>query len=141
MQPGRRVVTIVRDVAPLSRREIGLSFRADIEGLRALAAGLVIAFHAQVPHVSGGFVGVDAFFVISGYLITALIAREIEQTGTVRVAAFLARRIRRLLPAAVTVLIGTVALAALVQPPLQLIRTAESVRSAFAYASNIHFYR
>jgi peptidoglycan/LPS O-acetylase OafA/YrhL len=94
-----------------------------------------------VPHLTGGFVGVDVFFVISGYLITALLANEIDRTGTISVSAFVARRIRRLFPAAFVVLLVTLALAALVQPPLQVVRTAASARDAFAYAANIHFYQ
>src|SRR4051794_15243378 len=75
-----------------------VSYRPDIDGLRALAVVAVILFHFGVPGVSGGFVGVDVFFVISGYLITAIIRREQAQ-GTYSVAAFYERRIRRIFPA------------------------------------------
>lgn len=68
-----------------------------LDGLRAFAVGAVLLFHAG--HLSGGFLGVDTFFVISGFLITGLLLREVEQSGTIRLGAFWARRARRLLPA------------------------------------------
>ncbi|MFI5531931.1 acyltransferase family protein [Kitasatospora sp. NPDC051853] len=85
-------------------------FRGDIEGLRALAVLAVLAFHASVPGLAGGFVGVDVFFVVSGYLITHLLVREAVTTGRIRLGEFFARRARRLLPSAALVL-GVVALA------------------------------
>ena len=66
------------------------AFRPDIEGLRAIAILVVVAYHAHVPGFGGGFVGVDVFFVLSGYLITGLLAREIEHSGTVDLARFYA---------------------------------------------------
>ncbi|MER5846778.1 acyltransferase family protein [Streptomyces sp. NPDC002012] len=85
-------------------------FRPDIEGLRAVAVLGVLAFHAAVPGLTGGFVGVDVFFVISGYLITGLLVREAVTTGRIRLGEFFSRRARRLLPSAAVVL-GAVALA------------------------------
>jgi peptidoglycan/LPS O-acetylase OafA/YrhL len=78
--------------------------RLDIEGMRAIAVGAVLAFHAGLPWFTGGFVGVDVFFVLSGFLITGLLAREVARTGRIRMAHFWARRIKRLLPASATVL-------------------------------------
>ena len=78
------------------------TFRADIEGLRAVAVLAVVLFHAAVPGISGGFVGVDVFFVISGFLITGLLWREVAATNTVRLGRFYAARARRLLRAAAT---------------------------------------
>lgn len=78
--------------------------RLDIEGMRTIAVGVVLAFHAGLPWFSGGFVGVDVFFVLSGFLITGLLAREVAQTGRVRIGNFWARRVKRLLPASATVL-------------------------------------
>ncbi len=86
------------------------AFRPDIEGLRAVAIGLVLIYHAGVDWVPGGFVGVDVFFVISGFLITSLLVREIERTGKVALAQFYARRARRLLPAAALVLVAAAVL-------------------------------
>ena len=76
-----------------------------IQGLRALAAILVTLFHARL--VPGGFIGVDIFYVISGYLITGLILREIEKTGRLDLKSFYQRRIKRLLPTSVFVLFVT----------------------------------
>ncbi|MER7796516.1 acyltransferase family protein [Microbacterium sp. NPDC096154] len=92
------------------------SLRLDIQGLRALAVALVVIFHLSPALLQGGYIGVDVFFVISGYLITAHLLREVERTGTVRLTEFWARRARRLLPAALLVL-GVSALAVLLLLP------------------------
>ncbi|MFI1279290.1 acyltransferase family protein [Streptomyces sp. NPDC020858] len=86
------------------------AFRPDIEGLRAVAVLAVLAFHSGIPGTAGGFVGVDVFFVISGYLITGLLVREAITTGRIRLGDFFSRRARRLLPSAAVVL-GAVAVA------------------------------
>jgi len=89
--------------------------RYDIQALRALAVGLVFAYHLWPSRLPGGFIGVDVFFVISGFLITGMLVREAEATGSIRVVAFWLRRARRLLPAALIVLavaaVATLALA------------------------------
>lgn len=82
-------------------------FRQDIEGLRAVAIGLVLIYHAGLPFFPGGFIGVDIFFVISGFLITGLLVREVERTGRVSLPGFYARRAKRLLPATALVLTTT----------------------------------
>ncbi|MGX1791349.1 acyltransferase family protein [Microbacterium sp. NPDC055312] len=87
-----------------ARRQI---FRRDIQALRALAISLVVLNHLWPGRLSGGYVGVDVFFVISGFLITGHLLRDMEKTGGVRLATFYARRVRRLLPAAVVVLLIT----------------------------------
>ena len=81
--------------------------RADIQSLRALAVALVVAAHAKVPWLSGGYVGVDVFFVLSGYLISGLILREIEISGSFDPWRFYARRLKRLLPAMLLVTLVT----------------------------------
>jgi peptidoglycan/LPS O-acetylase OafA/YrhL len=86
------------------------AFRGDVEGLRAVAIGLVLLFHAGVPRLEGGFVGVDVFFVISGFLITGLLVREVAATGRIALADFYARRARRILPAAAFVVLVTLTL-------------------------------
>ncbi|MBA2696735.1 MAG: acyltransferase [Actinobacteria bacterium] len=83
------------------------ALRGDIEGMRAVAVLVVLLYHARVPGVRGGFAGVDVFFVISGFLITSLLVREVRQHGTISIIGFYARRARRLLPAATVVLIST----------------------------------
>ena len=102
------------------QRSAQTEFRPDIEGLRAVAVLAVVLFHADVPGVGGGFVGVDVFFVISGFLITGLLWREVSTTGTVRLRRFYGARARRLLPASATVgvitMIGAAALLSLAGP-------------------------
>lgn len=83
-------------------------FRPDIEALRAIAVVLVVLYHAGVPFISGGYVGVSVFFVISGFLITLHLMQQVTRTGTIRLGSFYARRARRLLPAATLVLVATV---------------------------------
>ena len=80
-------------------------FRPEVQGLRALAVGLVLLYHLWPERLSGGFVGVDVFFVISGYLITGHLYRELSTTGSIQLTKFWARRIMRLLPLAFTVLL------------------------------------
>jgi len=86
-------------------------FRGDIEGLRAVAVALPVLTHA-FGILPGGVLGVDVFFVLSGFLVTGLLLRDVERNGTVRLGAFAVRRIRRLAPLAVTVVLGTVAVTA-----------------------------
>jgi peptidoglycan/LPS O-acetylase OafA/YrhL len=117
----------------------GSRFRPDLEGLRAVAVVLVLLFHAGVPGISGGFVGVDVFFVLSGFLITGLIVRELRSTGTIDLPAFYARRARRLLPAAALTLAVTIIAAAVILPPLQVSSVAEDVAAAALYVSNLRF--
>ncbi len=88
-------------------RPAARGYRPDVEGLRAVAVVLVLLYHAGVPGLSGGFVGVDVFFVISGFLITGLLVRELEATGRVSLTTFYGRRAKRLLPAAGVVLVAT----------------------------------
>ncbi|OBB82604.1 acyltransferase family protein [Mycobacterium sp. 852002-30065_SCH5024008] len=94
-------------------------FRPDIEGLRAVAVIAVVLYHAGIPGVTGGYIGVDVFFVISGFLITGLLVREVNDTNTVALERFYAARARRLLPAAAVVGVVTAIGAAAVLPPLQ----------------------
>src|SRR5690348_625900 len=97
-------------------RHPGISYRADIDGLRAIAVLAVVAFHLGVYRVArGGFVGVDIFFVISGYLITQIIDREIR-AGTFRITTFYRRRALRILPAFIVMAVA-VAIASLILLP------------------------
>ena len=86
----------------------GSGYRPDIDGLRAIAVALVVLFHAGLPGPSGGFIGVDVFFVISGYLITSILLREMRD-GSYSLARFYERRVRRIFPALVVVLLATTA--------------------------------
>lgn len=114
-------------------------FRSDIEGLRAVAVVAVVLFHAEVPGINGGFVGVDVFFVISGFLITGLLWREVSATGTVRLRNFYGARARRLLPAAAAVGLVTMIASVILLPPLQARpAVSDGIASAF-YVSNYQF--
>jgi peptidoglycan/LPS O-acetylase OafA/YrhL len=118
-----------------------LTHRPDIDGLRAVAILLVVAYHARVPGFEGGFIGVDVFFVLSGFLITRLITAEADRTGSVHLGRFWLRRFRRLFPAAAT-MIGSVLLASLViDSPLEWRDRAESAFAALTYWSNHLFAR
>ncbi|WP_255548454.1 acyltransferase family protein [Cryobacterium sp. MP_M3] len=110
--------------------------RPEIQALRALAVVLVLLNHLWPERINGGFIGVDVFFVISGYLITAHLSREIDRTGTIRLAAFWARRAKRLLPAAIVVLLFS-AVATLIWLPVTSRETAlDHIGSAGAYVLN-----
>ena len=114
-------------------------FRPDIEGLRAVAVLAVVLFHADVPGVGGGFVGVDVFFVISGFLITGLLWREVSTTGTVRLRRFYGARARRLLPASATVGVVTMIGSAVLLPPLQVRDVIDDGIASALYVSNYRF--
>jgi peptidoglycan/LPS O-acetylase OafA/YrhL len=116
-----------------------IEYRGDIEGLRAVAILLVIAAHAGVPWLEGGYIGVDVFFVLSGYLITALLVQEVQATGGVRLLDFYARRIRRLLPALLLMVIGTIAIAATLLAPIEQMEQTATAGAASIWLSNIYF--
>jgi peptidoglycan/LPS O-acetylase OafA/YrhL len=93
-----------------------LGYQPALDGLRALAVGLVIAYHLGYSAVAGGYIGVEVFFVLSGWLVCALLMNEHQRTGIIGLTSFWLRRARRLLPAMVVVIAGTVAVASLAQP-------------------------
>ncbi|MCW2777058.1 MAG: O-antigen acetylase [Frankiales bacterium] len=110
-------------------------FRSDVEGLRAVAVLLVLGDHL-FGRPAGGFVGVDVFFVVSGFLITGLLAREAQRTGRVRLRAFWLRRVRRLLPTALVVLAVTCVAASALFLPVRAAQTArDAVWAAFSAAN------
>ena len=122
-----------------------LNYRTEIDGLRAIAVGSVVLYHAEImvfgrDWFKGGFIGVDIFFVISGYLITRLILSELEQTNTLSILNFYERRARRILP----MLVLIVALCSLYGfyklNPFELIELTKSSLAAFAFISNFYFY-
>jgi peptidoglycan/LPS O-acetylase OafA/YrhL len=114
-------------------------FRLDIQGLRGLALVLVLLCHAEVPLAEGGFVGLDVFFVLSGFLITGLIVGEIERTGGLSILGFYARRAKRLLPLAVTVLLVVLAGSLLAFSALRRETVFGDVLAAALYMVNWHF--
>ena len=100
---------------------------------------LVVLFHAEIPGVGGGYVGVDVFFVISGFLISTHLLSELRDSGHIRYGAFYARRVRRLLPAALTVIVATVAAAACWVSPLQFGYVVKDAIAATFYVPNVVF--
>lgn len=111
-------------------------FRPDVQGLRAVAVGVVLLYHANFPFLTGGFVGVDVFFVISGYLITGLLLREAITNGRISLSDFYARRARRILPAATIVLVVTLGLTALFLPPIRWEQIGTEAAGAAVYVVN-----
>ncbi|WP_238431662.1 acyltransferase family protein [Streptomyces cavernae] len=114
----------------------GHALRLDIQGLRAVAVGLVVLSHAGVSQVSGGYIGVDVFFVISGFLITSLLLRELGTTGRVSVRSFYARRALRLLPASSLVIAVTLGGAWLFLSTARLAEYAGDALAGALYAVN-----
>lgn len=117
-----------------------LAYRPEIDGLRAVAVLSVLAFHSGIPGIPGGFLGVDIFFVISGYLITGLLLAELEATGRISLGSFFARRVRRLLPALLLVTVVTLLLALLLIFPQELPRLGKSATAMLFLAANVHFH-
>ncbi|MDG4895051.1 acyltransferase family protein [Mesorhizobium sp. WSM4976] len=116
-------------------------FRPDIEGLRAVAVAGVVAYHFGLAMLPGGFAGVDIFFVISGYLITRHLVAEISETGRLDLLRFYARRARRLLPAALMVILATLAAGAIILSPEEQALYSKGAMFASAYMINLWLIR
>jgi len=116
-----------------------LEHRKDIEGLRAIAILLVIAAHAKIPWLQGGFIGVDIFFVISGFLITRILANEISNTGYINFLDFYARRLKRLLPTLILVIAITALTLYFLLQPIDQLTQAKAGAAASLWLSNIYF--
>ena len=125
----------VPPVAPTGQR----TFLAHVEGLRALAVVLVLLYHAGFSVVGGGYIGVDVFFVISGFLITGLLLDELERTGRISFARFYARRARRLLPIATLVLVVTAVASWKLLPPVRWASTSLDVIAGALWSANVRF--
>jgi peptidoglycan/LPS O-acetylase OafA/YrhL len=115
------------------------SFRPDIEGLRGIAVLLVVLYHAHFPYVNGGYIGVDVFFVISGYLISGLLMKEMETTGRISFLQFYARRGRRLLPAAALTVLVTLGAGFFTLAPVEQNSLAKTAITTSLYCSNFRF--
>jgi peptidoglycan/LPS O-acetylase OafA/YrhL len=111
-------------------------FRPDIQGMRTLAVGMVVIYHLWPGWLTGGFAGVDVFFVISGFLITGHLLREYQKTGHVSLLEFWGRRAKRLVPAATLVLIVTWIGSVLILPATRLADTASQIRASALYYQN-----
>jgi peptidoglycan/LPS O-acetylase OafA/YrhL len=138
---------VARSAVPLSvslgsgsRPSESADYRADIDGLRGVAIALVCLFHAEVPPFTGGFVGVDVFFVISGFVITGVLLRDLER-GRLSLKAFFIRRIRRLAPALALLLLTCIAVFSLIYPPGYLRDFGASLAAQSVFLSNIYFWR
>lgn len=115
-----------------------MEYRRDIDGLRSLAVLIVVFFHLKITLFSGGFIGVDIFFVISGYLVTQMIFQSVKD-GTFSYLKFYTRRIRRLFPALLVVVISTIFLAYFIVPPSSLSSLAQSSIASLLSVSNFYF--
>jgi len=124
---------------------VKLTYRPEIDGLRAIAVGAVIFYHAQTTILGyqafeGGFIGVDIFFVISGYLITLIILKELVTTGTFSFKHFYERRIRRILPALLFVMLVSLPFAWMYLLPSNLIDFSKSILYSLGFSSNFYFH-
>ncbi len=124
---------------------MSINYRPDIDGLRALAVLSVIFFHAEIVIFEkilfpGGFLGVDIFFVISGYLITSIIFKQIKHTGNFNFLFFYEKRARRILPALFTVIISSLLFGVFFVSPEEYVNLAKSALSSIFFVSNIYFY-
>ena len=115
---------------------MALRYRADIDGLRALAVLAVILFHTFPNELPGGFVGVDVFFVISGYLITQIILEDLD-SGSFTAASFYARRVRRIFPALIVVLIATFAFGWHYFLPMELASLGKNILASALFSANL----
>src|SRR5215210_5235672 len=104
-------------------------YRSDLEALRGLAILLVVAYHAGVSALAGGFVGVDVFFVLSGYFMTRILVQEYGTTGSVNLLAFYRKRALRLLPALLVVVAATLVLVWTLWAPIDRAEVAETARA------------
>ncbi len=113
--------------------------RPALDGLRTLAVYAVVLYHCGVSVVAGGFIGVDLFFVLSGFLVTSVLLTEMHNTGRIRIGRFYARRVRRLLPAALAVVLATSALFAVITTASERLTWGGDARAALLYVSNWRF--
>ena len=118
-----------------------MNYRRDIDGLRALSVILVFFFHLDIGFFSGGFIGVDVFFVISGFLITSLLLKEWEIRKTISFSAFYKRRIRRLLPAILMTNLFVIFIGFILLSPNDLIEVSWSIIYSIFGLANILFYQ
>ena len=113
--------------------------RQDIEGLRAVAVAAVLLFHAGVPGLDGGYVGVDVFFVLSGFLITSLLVNERATSGSISLSSFYARRVRRLLPVSALVAVLTLGASYIWLEPIRVRSLTSDMIATAGFASNLLF--
>jgi len=124
---------------------VKIQYRPEIDGLRAIAVGAVILYHAQISIFNyqafkGGFIGVDIFFVISGYLITSIILKELLTTGSFSFKHFYERRVRRILPALLFVMLVSIPFAWMYLLPSNFIDFSKSILYSLGFSSNFYFW-
>lgn len=124
------------DLRPRRRPARATHFQPHIQGLRAIAVILVVLYHFWPGRLSGGYIGVDIFFVISGYLITGQLARELERTGRIGLPSFWAKRVRRLLPASITVLMFSTLATLFILPLSGLVDSLREILASTFYFEN-----
>jgi len=122
-------------------RQKSSEYRVDLEGLRGVAVLLVVFFHAHFSLIKGGFAGVDIFYVLSGFFITGLLIREREEQKRISIANFYARRIRRLMPAGLLVLIATLIASIIILPKILIPGVAIDTAAAALFVANMNFAR
>ena len=126
--------------APLTySRPVHYAYRPALDGVRTLAVYLVLLFHTGMAWMAGGFVGVDVFFVLSGFLVTHVLLSEADSSGTIDLGRFYARRVRRLLPAALVVVVATCAVWTLVLSVVRRLQLVGDAQSALLYVANWRF--
>jgi peptidoglycan/LPS O-acetylase OafA/YrhL len=123
----------------IESESVAATYRPHLDGLRAVAVYLVVLFHAGSSWFSGGFIGVDVFFVLSGFLVTQLLLRDIVSNGRIRLGRFYSRRFRRLLPAAFVVLIVTACVYTAIASPAEQLDVIGAFKAAFLYSTNWYF--
>jgi peptidoglycan/LPS O-acetylase OafA/YrhL len=127
---------------PASAGPTRTNYRTDIDGIRGTAAIMVMGFHAKVPGFEGAYIGLDLFFVVSGYVITGLLFKELTTSGRISWPAFYARRARRLIPAKATMLVSILVLSYFFMLPTGGQQaTAKSAAAASMFVSNFYFWR
>lgn len=135
-----RDATNERPTSPRAGRDT-LRYQPHLDGLRAIAVYIVIAFHAGLSDFRGGFVGVDVFFVLSGFLVTSILLRDLVATGRIDATRFYARRVRRILPAALVALAVSAIAYTIVATPAEMVDALGGFRAACLYVANWYFIR
>lgn len=115
------------------------SYRPGLDGLRAIAVYLVLGFHAGIGVLDGGFIGVDLFFVLSGFLVASILLRELESDGRLRLWAFYGRRVRRLLPAALVAVTATAVAFVLIASSARRAPLIGDAQASTLYVANWRF--
>src|SRR5882672_11117712 len=127
------------EATPAAPAVAELAYRPYLDGLRAVAVYLVVLFHAGSGGFTAGYIGVDVFFVLSGFLVTRLLLRDLGGTGSIRFGRFYSRRFRRLLPAAFVALMVTAIVYTAIAAPADVANAVGSFKAAFLYVTNWYF--